>query len=66
MKDIVLTPGKEAALYCSVVGLLCFISFYIFPNDFKTWLMLTFCIYGLLVTYCIRKGIGALRRAVKK
>ena len=65
MKELILTPGKQAALYFIGVGILCLLAFYVFPNNFKSFITMNFCIYGMLATFFIARGIGAIRKGIK-
>ena len=52
---------KKAILCFSIVILLVYQHTFILKADINTWFLNNFCISGLLATYCVAKGVVALK-----
>ncbi|MEF7566344.1 hypothetical protein V4V35_25475 [Bacillus infantis] len=52
---------KQIILNLGVLAILLFQSFYLFFNDLGTWLINTWCIYGLLMVFFSYKIIDQVR-----
>lgn len=66
MKELIVTPLQQAVLYFIGAGILCLLAFYVFPNNFKSFITMNFCIYGMLATFFIARGLGAVKKIKSK
>jgi hypothetical protein len=52
---------KQLFFYMAVLAILLFQSFYLFFHDLGTWLINTWCIYGLLIVFFACRAANQVR-----
>jgi hypothetical protein len=61
MKDIEMNPKKIPFVYFLIVALLIFHHTYVLQHDMKAWFLGNFYISGMLLIYCLAKGLNIFK-----